>query len=285
MNFMIKNFVLGSDFIYLKLYTGPFFADNILRKICDEVISLYDEKKISMFFFIRYLDPDYHIRFRIKLSNFDNTLYVIRKINFRLQQEIEAGVVKIVYDTYCREIERYGLKNIESIEHLFYYDSLSYIKFIEKYYESENFNININYYKLGYIFHNILRIIKDFGIQREAEYKLVKKIVEAYEIEFNKDSALNKALQKKFKKEISNIKNLSTSSIVANILTEKSVLSKSHIEYLLSINNDTEIDRLVCNYIHLCCNRTFDYDFRKCEYIVYDLLYRFLKEELFRNNR
>lgn len=280
---MIKNFALGSEFIYLKLYTGPFFSDIILRKLCKEAISLYNEKKISLFFFIRYLDPDYHIRFRIRIKNIDECFYITKKINTSLQREIEAGVVKIVYDTYCRELERYGDKNIEKMEYLFYYDSLSYIKFIEKFHESENFNININYYKLGYIFHNVLHIIDDFGFQKEEGYELIKKIVKAYEIEFNKDSILNKALQKKYKKEISNIRNLSKKSIVANILTEKSISSKPQIEYLRSINNNTEIDRLVCNYIHLCCNRTFDYDFRKCEYIVYDLLHRFLKEELFRN--
>ena len=75
---MIKNFALGSEFIYLKLYTGPFFSDIILRKLCKEAISLYNEKKISLFFFIRYLDPDYHIRFRIRIKNINECFYITK---------------------------------------------------------------------------------------------------------------------------------------------------------------------------------------------------------------
>ncbi|WP_366521729.1 lantibiotic dehydratase C-terminal domain-containing protein [uncultured Proteiniphilum sp.] len=58
-------------------------------------------------------------------------------------------------------------------------------------------------------------------------------------------------------------------------------MSKPYIDNILSKNNDSEIYRLVSSYIHLCCNRTFDYDFRKGEYIVYDIIYRYLKIQIF----
>ena len=167
------------------------------------------------------------------------------------------------------------------MEYLFFCDSLSYLNFIEELDENMDPTLNINFYKLGYIFHNILHITTDFRLTKEAEFLLFKNLQEGFGKEFNKDSFLNKGLQKKFKDEIRYIEGLSNNSIVSEILKKRSCLSKPYIDNILSKNNDTEINRLVSNYIHLCCNRTFDYDFRKSEYIVYDIIYRYLKVKLF----
>ena len=62
---MQKNFILGDEWLYYKIYTGAKTADNILIDVIKPIAqTLFDEQVIDKWFFIRYSDPDFHIRVR-----------------------------------------------------------------------------------------------------------------------------------------------------------------------------------------------------------------------------
>ncbi len=75
---MQRDFCLGSQWLYYKIYTGVKTADHILvKKLSTIIFSLEKEKKIQKWFFIRYRDPEEHIRLRFLVDDIDNLMVII----------------------------------------------------------------------------------------------------------------------------------------------------------------------------------------------------------------
>lgn len=124
----------GSDWLYAKIYCGESTADRVLREaigpLAREAIARGD---IDRWFFIRYVDPDPHLRVRFRGD--PATLYgrVLPALERALAPLATAGAVrKLVLDTYVRELERYGGdRGIELVEALFWRDSEAVLDIID----------------------------------------------------------------------------------------------------------------------------------------------------------
>lgn len=120
-------FIPGSEWLYYKVYVGLRESDKVLCECLYPLVKrLFKDNLISGWFFIRYSDPDYHIRFRVRLkdTSAETIGRVIVLINSRISPYIKEGLVRrIVIDTYQREIERYGVKTMDTCEHFFMTDS------------------------------------------------------------------------------------------------------------------------------------------------------------------
>ena len=58
------------SWLYLRIYTGYHTADKLLSGILnDSSTYLIRSGLATKWFFIRYADPDFHIRYRIKMRN------------------------------------------------------------------------------------------------------------------------------------------------------------------------------------------------------------------------
>ncbi|MEO6523841.1 MAG: thiopeptide-type bacteriocin biosynthesis protein [Mucilaginibacter sp.] len=118
---MRRKFLLGDEWIYYKIYSGP----NKLEEFLIDIIlpmanSLYGSKKIKKFFFTRYIDESHHLRIRFLVTDLKFIGDVIILMNESFGKFIEARVIsKICVDTYNRELERYGELTIESVETIF----------------------------------------------------------------------------------------------------------------------------------------------------------------------
>jgi thiopeptide-type bacteriocin biosynthesis protein len=65
-----RTFLPGSEWIYFKIYTGEKTADNILVKLITPILKkLQKEQQIEKWFFIRYSDPDFHLRIRLLIHD------------------------------------------------------------------------------------------------------------------------------------------------------------------------------------------------------------------------
>ena len=115
-------FVPGDEWLFFKVYCGVNTSDELLvKKILPLAHRLMKEKKIIRWFFIRYSDPDYHLRVRFLLNSTDDIGCVITKTRGCLSKYLNnSNVSKVVVDTYQREIERYGAKYIELSEQVFH---------------------------------------------------------------------------------------------------------------------------------------------------------------------
>lgn len=119
-------FLPGDEWLSVKIYCS---IDRI-----EELISFYllpfsetliNEGDADKFFFLRYADPQFHIRLRIKGTKVNIQQKVIPKINTFFKELLDRGLSNnIIIDSYKREIERYGGPQlIELAEDIFYDDS------------------------------------------------------------------------------------------------------------------------------------------------------------------
>jgi thiopeptide-type bacteriocin biosynthesis protein len=113
-----RQFLPGSSWLYLKIYCTPESADQLLVKMIAPFIKS-NAKDISEWFFIRYQDPEPHLRLRIRSRQGDAAplLTAFNKMLSRNQYKDLAKEVK--NETYERELERYGEELIEEVETFF----------------------------------------------------------------------------------------------------------------------------------------------------------------------
>jgi thiopeptide-type bacteriocin biosynthesis protein len=121
-----RSFAPGSEWLYAKLYTGPAVADRVLREAVAPVVrELLGRGLAGGWFFLRYADPDHHLRVRFRGDPEALTGVALPALHAALAPLLGDGSVwKVQLDTYQRELERYGGADcIELAEQLFAIDS------------------------------------------------------------------------------------------------------------------------------------------------------------------
>ena len=105
-----RTFLPGSRWLFAKIYTGPATGDRVLRSaIAPLVRELRDAGLIERWFFMRYGDPEHHLRVRFEGDPAQLMAEVLPRLQKVLAPRVASGyVVKVVLDTYEREVERYG---------------------------------------------------------------------------------------------------------------------------------------------------------------------------------
>jgi len=135
-----RDYYIGSEWLYFKIYCGVKTADNILLSVIYPLINEFESSgKLQKWFFIRYADPDFHIRFRIR-GNPNELISLITKLHNSVSYFAKIGAIwKIQCETYKRELERYP--EIDLAEDLFYFDSNCLIKILHYLKENEDANL------------------------------------------------------------------------------------------------------------------------------------------------
>ncbi|MGO4445501.1 lantibiotic dehydratase [Mycobacterium sp. 2YAF39] len=105
-----RSFAPGSEWLYLKAYTGTASADRILTDAVGPVITrLRDAGILDRWFFLRYADPDHHLRLRLHGEPAALREHALPALTDALTGHLADGTVwKVSTDTYDREVERYG---------------------------------------------------------------------------------------------------------------------------------------------------------------------------------
>jgi thiopeptide-type bacteriocin biosynthesis protein len=131
----------GESWKYLKIYTGEASADKlIVEKLAPLANKLVDEKCIESWFFIRYSDPEFHLRLRFKLINKYDTNSIAAGYSHMLRELYQLGIIhRIEESTYTPEIQRYGgIKILPICEKLFYLNSVIVSDILQSTYLQKN---------------------------------------------------------------------------------------------------------------------------------------------------
>lgn len=282
---MKREFSIGSEWLYYKIYCGVKTADFILTDFLKERIEfLIENKSISKWFFIRYNDPDAHLRLRFEINAPENLGFVIQNLQEILKPLQEENIIwKIQTDTYSREIERYGKTTYEITESIFQADSelvLSYIE-LKNYFDNENT-------ALLFSFLAIDQFLALFNLSNEDKLKLLDQSQSAFKLEFSADKNLKKELDKNYRtlaKDINSFLSFENDNDFAPIY-EKVKLKNKKIKALipnLKTNLDVDLFSFLSSHIHMMLNRQFTSRQREYELVVYDHLYRYYKMCCFRS--
>jgi thiopeptide-type bacteriocin biosynthesis protein len=120
-----RRFPPGSEWLYVKLFTGTATADQVLRRIASVLTWALTSGGADQWFFLRYGDPDWHLRLRIHGAPnrlLHETLPLLTRVTAPL---LDTGELwRLQLDTYEREVERYGgATGIRLAERVFHADS------------------------------------------------------------------------------------------------------------------------------------------------------------------
>lgn len=120
-----RRFTPLSEWSYAKLYGGEVVTERFLLQIIAPLLrEAIRGGSIDRWFFVRYADPRPHIRLRIHGPE-QGPSGIVRTLEQHLADAVERRVLAAVqYDTYVREVERYGGQGaIELAERAFHIDS------------------------------------------------------------------------------------------------------------------------------------------------------------------
>jgi len=135
-----RNFLPGSEWVFYKLYCGNHIADDILIMVVKEFCHrLIKNNIIDIWFFIRYSDPENHLRIRFHCFKSEHVTYILEEFSRILGPFFESKLLwKLQLDTYSRELEKFGNSAITRVENVFFLSShysvhlLSWLKTINK---------------------------------------------------------------------------------------------------------------------------------------------------------
>ncbi len=269
-----RRYIAGGEWIYLKLYTGPMTVEHILvNNLQSRVSRLLKGKLIDKFFFIRYMDPDYHIRLRLHCPDMKNYGQILFEINKALNPLVKDLVItKVVWDTYARELERYEHNHINEFEDLFYYDSSYILKYLKKTScsDDERFLVSMKF---------IDEILSAIGMDLDQKIVFATNNAEGYLEEIYKS---NKDVQ-----HLLNSKYRGSRTLIENCLDKYDTqiwwqvyLYKyiSKASYLL--NKDLRGRTMeLTSVIHMHVNRMFRTNQRACEMVIYWYLSKYYKSK------
>jgi thiopeptide-type bacteriocin biosynthesis protein len=272
-----RTFVIGDKWLYYKIYCGVKTTDTLLLEVIKPLTEqLIEEKIIDKWFFIRYSDPEPHVRFRVQFIDIKNIGAVIKKMKNLLQPYMNSNQVwDVALATYKRELERYGTNTIEDAELFFYHDSIMMLQIIENSKDDET-----RFLTLFKWLENILLLFKfeDTGL-----LSFLERIQEQFKEEFSVDKRVRKELSNTYRK-------------LAPALFDKEDTNALKIynptetvERFLKLKKEQKLevslDNVVASFIHMSVNRCFRSKQRLYEMTLYDFLYRNNKSKFVRYGR
>ena len=279
-----RYFPPGSEWLYYKIYCGYETADELLANVIGKLSKqLINKKLIDSWFFIRYADPNPHIRLRFHFDDISNIGDVIVFVENTLRPFLETGQVnRIMADTYKREIERYGETTIELCEKLFFHNSemiADMLSLIENLPEKET-------YRWLFSLKSIDAMLSDFGYSLNGRHDLLKNTADAYGQEFG----INESTIQQFSDKYRATKNMifkfmhdedEQAKELYELIYINSENTKSIVQQLLdSCLEHNRLEDIIRSLIHMTMNRIFVAQQRKHEVVLYGFLERYYRSEV-----
>ncbi len=286
-----RTFIPGSEWLYFKIYTGYKTADEMLIRVIGSFVKdLFTRRCIDGFFFIRYSDPDFHIRFRLHIPSPDNYGLIMHEFHQRFCCEIETGnVVKIMCDTYVREIERYGAQTMELLEELFRIDSMTILDLLSRLANISGSERESAHWKIS------LLLLDDsltaFGYDLPEKARITAQMAESFKKEFGFTThAYTKQLNDKYRTQRDEIEQAVHSRKdffeFEYTLEERRKGLRQIAQNIASVSKSggaVVIDNLLSSIQHMTMNRWFRSRNRQHELIIYDFLSKYYISALAQN--
>ncbi|PCJ00458.1 MAG: hypothetical protein COB15_02820 [Flavobacteriales bacterium] len=284
-----REFSLGSEWLYYKLYCGVKIGDKILTEVIKPLSQqLINEGLIDSWFFIRYADPEIHLRVRFHFRDINHVGKVLSLFHNSIKEYQQNRLIwKIQTDTYQREIGRYGKRTMVISESLFHIESNCIVNMIDMLEGDEGEEI-----RWKFAIKAIDTLLTDFNFNFEKKRNLLESLKDGFATEFNMNKRLKMQLDKKFRIHRKDIAELFNNRQNVNkqlaplfvLLENKSRQSAPFNKEILKIHKENKLDlslnNLLSSYIHMLLNRIFKNKQRVHEMVIYDFMWRTYRSEL-----
>lgn len=260
-------FALGSEWLYFKLYCSPHYADEVLiQSIAPVSKRLVAHGLIDKWFFIRYQDPEEHLRIRFHLTAVTHVGEVIQQMQQVLQPAAQDRFIwKIQTDTYYPEAERYGTGCMEDVERFFFIDSLHVLELLQL--------RNIGIQEAPLLLHAMLYmdgILQLFSFTLPQKISFASYYQEAFDREFDTSKDDKKIYNQYFRRNTQKINGLFDKE---NAVPQ---LFSGIIPFILKAHTG-DLRDLAGDLLHMHVNRLFHVAQRKYEMVLYHLMTRYYR--------
>lgn len=273
-----ERFIPGNEWMYYKIYTGTHTADNLLIDAISTIAEeLKEEKLIDQWFFIRYNDPDFHLRVRFHVISGDQNK-IIRVVNKTIQPYCNCGLIwKLDISTYERELNRYALNNIEISETLFWHDSEMVIKLIKALKESKAEELI-----WLYCIKCIDDLLQAFNFSLNDKLNIMQELATAFGNEFKIKKEAKIKISDKFRNNntlLDKIMNNEGNAELNEVISHRNRLIRPLAADLLKKVHHQKIRDLVISHIHMHVNRMIRSNPRLHELVLYGILEKYYRKK------
>jgi thiopeptide-type bacteriocin biosynthesis protein len=253
----------GSDWLYFEIYSHPVRSNDILLNVVN-VFLKQAKSKIKKWFFIRYTDPEPHIRLRIQLNEQLNEFDLIKKLKDLIEPYNTLGLIDdFNIKTYHRETDRYGVHRIDMVESFFFINSKYIISLLNKPKAIEA------------LYADTLHFVKKYFLPALDSFNeqliFVKKMADIFSNEMKTDVNQFKKINYTYK---------DVKELLLQQADQVNNQAQKHLKQLAQIfrtcTNNQEKEKLLADLIHMHINRLFISDQRIHEAIIYQYLYKML---------
>ena len=288
-------FPLGSEWLYAKIYCGTKTAEKILVDIIKPFTEeLLSKKIIDKYFFLRYYDTGNHIRIRFhKAGRADFWKKIINQLQQVLQPYMSTHqVYNLQFETYQREVERYGFDTMHLSEEIFFHQSVAVLNFISMLDGDDG-----EQYRWQVALKAIDLFLDGFHYTLEQKRDLIKTLDKSFAGEFNIKTAEQKKISERFSTHKQMVQlvmsdawkeneDLKQAIPVFQIDEDNYVRCIEDIINSSSVNQDMQqLNRLMPGYLHMFINRIFVSNQRKTELVIYDYLFRYYESKMMREKK
>ena len=283
----------GSEWLYAKVYMGYYTADQLLAEVIGPQAEAWQSQGwCTKWFFIRYADPDPHLRLRFYHPDRKEVLKILPALQSLLQEYMEDDLIwKVQIDTYQREIERYGAQTITLSEDLFHLDSQQAVAFLGLIEGPEGEEI-----RWLFALKAMDSLLHGFEIPLEGREKLLAQLRETFALEFNMERSLKRQLDQKYRDSRGKISQFIENpalvdgdfEVLNQLLAKTQVEARPIIAQLIShtqaADSQVGLFELLGSYLHMLNNRLFSSNNRTHELVCYDFLHRHYQSTLARKD-
>lgn len=272
-------FPVGTEWLYFKIYCSPNQADEILLKAIAPIRhALLSKKHIDKWFFIRYSDPDFHLRVRLHFPS-QQALGEALPFIHRMLEPLRKSqlVLNVVMDTYERELERYWGDSITDCEDLFYHDSEGVLGLIQTIANTDNEALRWQF--AGKMMTRYLSLSRHQSISDKVAF--AKKNLEFFGREFGINKKLKRQLDTKYRNLKQGFESMHKSDWQQEadaILASFSRLAKPVLDKVIAdnegIKNEIDLSFLISSLVHMNMNRIWPVKGRFHEFVMYYLMHK-----------
>ncbi|NME66792.1 thiopeptide-type bacteriocin biosynthesis protein [Flammeovirga aprica] len=257
---MKRFFMLGDGWLYFKIYGGVKHLEGLLyNQIHTYSQNLLHSRVIDKFFFIRYADPDYHLRVRFHISPQSNYSIdtLLQEFNKILEYSIhERLVYRYSLDCYSRELERYGEDKIQLAEEFFQINSVHILEYLKYEYSHELGDHDRWIWGLNYA----IGILGLFDLNIDEKILFTKELKDSFSLEFPVDKPNKIKINNKYREYIDRL--------------GSNVIIQEHYD-LLGLSSFKPKHEFLFGLLHMHFNRLFRTEARKYESLIYNFMNKY----------
>jgi thiopeptide-type bacteriocin biosynthesis protein len=274
-----RRFMPGSEWLFLKVYMGVSAADRVMaEEVAALVETLRAEAGPFSWFVVRYGDPEWHLRIRVRVADEARRGRARAEMEAWAQRLAAAGFVwRVQFDTYTPELARYGGSDgVRCAEAIFEADSAAATALVAA-------TLGDHEARWQVCLLAIDRLLDDLGCSLVDKERIMQEGRRRFSAEFRAERGLSVRIGAQFRRDCQRIDAVlgapARAFAAGDAIVESLEARSASIRALPLVFPPSEgaiavsMDEFALSVVHMCANRLLQTS-RAVELVTYDYLWR-----------